>query len=197
MANYSIGRAPGNDIFFPNSNVSGQHADLIDQGNGYYTLVDHSMNGTYVNGQFVHNSSITVSRGAVIIFAGSAQLNWDMIPGPYTPPATGEMAPNAIPAMILGILGMTIPFLSFVGSIMPLFIGLALSIVALCLGAGGHRRVRKEPQRYIKGIGMLVTGKILGIIGVCVWGLCTLTVIILAISIGSIEFYDLFDPYYY
>lgn len=53
----TVGRSPENTIIVsPNyTTVSGHHA-TITQANGQLYLQDHSTNGTYINGQFVHNN---------------------------------------------------------------------------------------------------------------------------------------------
>jgi ABC-type multidrug transport system ATPase subunit/pSer/pThr/pTyr-binding forkhead associated (FHA) protein len=47
----TIGRAPGNVILLNHPLVSQRHAELRREPNGMYTLIDHSTNGTFVNGQ--------------------------------------------------------------------------------------------------------------------------------------------------
>ena len=53
----TVGRSPENTISVsPNyATVSGHHV-TITQANGQLYLQDHSTNGTYINGQFVHNN---------------------------------------------------------------------------------------------------------------------------------------------
>ncbi len=53
----TVGRSPENTIVVsPNyTTVSGRHL-TITQANGQLYLQDHSTNGTYINGQFVHNN---------------------------------------------------------------------------------------------------------------------------------------------
>lgn len=76
---YSIGRNPDNHIVIPNPAVSGSHADLIvsdDNGFIQYMFVDHSTNGTMINGQMLHQSSCYVAYNDVIIFPGNIMFDW-------------------------------------------------------------------------------------------------------------------------
>lgn len=54
-----IGRGKENDVVLDDSTVSRQHADIIRNYNGTYTIYDHeSMNGVFVNNQRVQSSTI-------------------------------------------------------------------------------------------------------------------------------------------
>jgi pSer/pThr/pTyr-binding forkhead associated (FHA) protein len=78
MNTYTIGRRTGKTICFSNPEVSNDHAEIV-ENNGSFLLIDHSTNGTLVNGNRVHNSSYPVNRGDVILFGGGAVLNWNLI----------------------------------------------------------------------------------------------------------------------
>ena len=63
MNTYTIGRRTGKTICFSNPEVSNDHAEIV-ENNGSYLLIDHSTNGTLVNGN---------------MFGGGAVLNWNLI----------------------------------------------------------------------------------------------------------------------
>jgi len=77
MATITIGRSPQNTIVVDSSysTVSSNHATITDNG-GTLTLQDHSTNGTYVNGQHVHNQSISIRQGDKITLASTYELPW-------------------------------------------------------------------------------------------------------------------------
>jgi pSer/pThr/pTyr-binding forkhead associated (FHA) protein len=64
----SIGRHPSSQVCFPPdlTLVSRNHADIIREGN-QFKLIDHSANGTFVNGKRV--KEITLKNGDVLAFA--------------------------------------------------------------------------------------------------------------------------------
>lgn len=71
----TIGRDLQNDIVYDSQEISSSHAEIIDR-EGVYTLIDHSKNGTFVNGSRIHNESCSVNYGDSIVFAGVEELNW-------------------------------------------------------------------------------------------------------------------------
>jgi pSer/pThr/pTyr-binding forkhead associated (FHA) protein len=80
---YTIGRDETCDIIIRDSSdvVSRVHATLRSNGNGKYTLVDQSRNGTYVNGiRMSTNEEIPVTRKDVVSFAHVQDLDWEQIP---------------------------------------------------------------------------------------------------------------------
>lgn len=80
---YTIGRDETCDIIIRDNSdvVSRVHATLKSNGNGKYTLVDQSRNGTYVNGiRMSTNEEIPVTRKDVISFAHVQDLDWEQIP---------------------------------------------------------------------------------------------------------------------
>lgn len=74
----TIGRGEGNDIVYDSQEISNSHADIIDR-DGCYFLIDHSKNGTFVNGNRIHNDSCSVNYGDSIVFAGVEELNWKKV----------------------------------------------------------------------------------------------------------------------
>ncbi len=78
----TIGRNPDNMIVYPDPMVSGHHAEIIvNDSMGYpqYTLVDHSTNGTVVNGQVLRNGSCFIVYNDVIVFAGKVMFDWERL----------------------------------------------------------------------------------------------------------------------
>lgn len=75
-----IGRAETSDIRISEdfSTVSNEHA-YIELNNGVLTYVDHSSNGTLVNGVKYKGQSVTIHRGDEISLAGKCILSWDEI----------------------------------------------------------------------------------------------------------------------
>ena len=77
MTQITIGRNSQNTIVVDGryNTVSGNHA-TITENNGVLTLQDHSTNGTYINGQYIHNQSVTVRQGDVITLGSQYALPW-------------------------------------------------------------------------------------------------------------------------
>ena len=76
---FTIGRNPNNNIVIPNPTVSGYHGDLIvDDSSGFsqYTFIDHSTNGTLINGQLLRNASCFVIYNDSILLAGNVPFDW-------------------------------------------------------------------------------------------------------------------------
>ena len=63
-----IGRDLCNDYIIGHPMVSGVHAELYVYDNGLMQLVEHSTNGTYVNGNFVHNETYVLTGTEVLFF---------------------------------------------------------------------------------------------------------------------------------
>ena len=79
---FTIGRNPNNHIVISHPAVSGYHADIIvDDNMGFtqYTFIDHSTNGTMINGQFLRNASCYVVYNDSIILAGSVPFDWGVL----------------------------------------------------------------------------------------------------------------------
>ena len=79
MKTYKIGRNPDNDIIYNDPSVSGYHADIIIDYNGTITLVDHSTNGTAINGGRLHNQAREIRPTDIITFPGNNVLDWRLI----------------------------------------------------------------------------------------------------------------------
>ncbi len=83
MKTYSIGREQGCDIVINDNTdvISRRHADLKVGTFGKMTIVDHSTNGTYVNGiRITRGVPVPVTRNDSISFAHIAKLDWNLIP---------------------------------------------------------------------------------------------------------------------
>lgn len=80
MNQITIGRNPQNTIVVDGSynTVSGNHATIIEDGD-YLAIQDHSTNGTYVNGQHIHNQSIEIRQGDRISLGKQFILSWQDI----------------------------------------------------------------------------------------------------------------------
>lgn len=89
-------------------------------------------------------------------------------------PAPKPTLPNAVAALVLGIL-------SIVTSCW--FVGLVLGIIGLVLGNKGRQVYAAAPDAYT-GYGMLNAGRIMSIIGICIGGLYVLYVIVFVAIIG-------------
>ena len=79
---YTIGRDPSNNIVVNHPTVSGYHADIIvDDSMGYpqYSFVDHSTNGTVINGQLLKNASCYVVFNDMIVLAGTVLFDWSVL----------------------------------------------------------------------------------------------------------------------
>jgi len=82
MKTYKIGRNTDNDIVINDQSlsVSRYHALLTVHDNGTITIYDQSTNGTYINGLKIKSQIETaVSTSDRIVFAKTAQLDWNMI----------------------------------------------------------------------------------------------------------------------
>lgn len=180
MNKISIGRSSQNDyVINDRTEVTSRfHADLFSNGDGTYTLSDHSTHGTTVNGSNLHNASRLVRYGDSIVFANTAQFDWSSVgfqgPGPGSV-ATKPMAPHAVASMVLGIL-----------SLVSWYGGLVLGIVGLCLAANGLKRTKIDRERF-RGIKMLKAGLICSIIAVSIYAIMLLVVLI--IGVGEPSYY--------
>lgn len=78
----SIGRDSSNRIVIPDnsSKISRNHGTLRILDNGSMQYSDHSTNGTWVNGNLVRNSEVSIQRGANIMFPNRLELDWSLIP---------------------------------------------------------------------------------------------------------------------
>lgn len=78
--NITIGRNPGSDVQIDErwDTVSNNHAE-ISSSNGRLTFTDHSSNGTVINNQKIHNTSVEINPGDVIKLANVFTLDWVVI----------------------------------------------------------------------------------------------------------------------
>lgn len=79
----SIGRGEYNDICIPEryDTVSSNHADIEIRDDGMLTIIDHSRNGTIVNGERINNGRKTIKYGDRIQLSKSYDLSWNLING--------------------------------------------------------------------------------------------------------------------
>ena len=75
-----IGRNPSSDYAIPQTfnKVSNNHAE-IEENNGHLFFIDHSSNGTLINGQWVFNTRVEITDGDDIRLANTYHLTWDVI----------------------------------------------------------------------------------------------------------------------
>lgn len=171
MNTYTIGRRPGKTICYSNPEVSSDHAEIV-ENNGSYTLIDHSTNGTIVNGNRVHNSSYPINRGDIIMFAGREVLNWNMISGAPSAPAAAPAQSSG--SNVFAILGFIFAFV-----VSPL--GIIFSAIGLGMSSkyGGKQK------------GLAIAGLIISIIFTVFW-------IIWFTTIGDIyDAFETIDSWYY
>ncbi|MBR5082517.1 MAG: FHA domain-containing protein [Bacteroidales bacterium] len=166
MNTYTIGRRSGKTFCYSNPEVSNDHAEIV-ENNGNFTLIDHSTNGTLVNGNKVHNSSFPIKRGDMIMFAGREMLNWSMIP------EAGTTEPEQSGTNVFAILGFVFAFL-----VSPL--GLIFSIIGLS----------KAKKMGGKQKGLAIAGLIISIISLVV------TLIYIIVIAGMVGAASAFDSYY-
>lgn len=179
MNKISIGRSSQNDYVINDrtNTVSRFHADLFDNGDGSFTLSDHSTYGTNVNGQRLHNSSRQVRYGDSVVFANTSQFDWSAVGQVGRNVIVGEKptAPHAVASLVLGIL-----------SLVSWYGGLVLGIVGLCLAANGLKRTKNDRERY-RGIKMLKAGLICSIIAVSLYAI--LLIVALSVGVGAASYY--------
>ena len=69
-----IGRSQSNQYVIQHPSVSSSHADIRVLDNGIMEYVDHSTNGTLVNGRFVHNATVRLQGHEVLEFPGHIRV---------------------------------------------------------------------------------------------------------------------------
>lgn len=76
----TIGRDSSNDVHIDEQwdTVSNRHGE-ISYENGKLTFIDHSSNGTVINGQKIHNTSVGIYPGDSIRLANAFDLEWSVI----------------------------------------------------------------------------------------------------------------------
>ncbi len=77
--NITIGRSPENDIVIPSPTVSGVHAEIKVDEYERMIYVDHSSNGTYINGRFIRHGSMVVTTNDVVKFPDGTVLDWGKV----------------------------------------------------------------------------------------------------------------------
>ena len=165
MRTYKIGRLSNNDICLPIESVSRQHADLTCMDDGTFVLTDHSMNGTFVNGRPLKNSSMSIKYGDNVVFGKTACLDWSRIQPAVNsnsketewtnPPINVNVAPAEPVAQESN--GMAIA--GFVLSFLIPLLGLIFSSI-------GVSRAKRLPQRT--GYGLAVAGLVISIISIAI-----------------------------
>ena len=93
MKKITIGRNTDNDIVILDQSVSGYHADLEISDNGEMKFIDHSTNGTMVNGNHLHKDFCYVFGTDDIVFPGQHKFDWTKVEVPVVQP---ESAPAAV-----------------------------------------------------------------------------------------------------
>ena len=94
MKKITIGRNADNDIVIADQSVSGYHAEIEIHEDGIMKFVDHSTNGTMVNGNHLHNDFCNVSGIDDIVFPGQHKLDWTLVPVPAEQPAPAPVQPQ-------------------------------------------------------------------------------------------------------
>ncbi len=76
----TIGRSTSSDVIIDErwDTVSNNHAD-IELREGQLIFIDHSSNGTTINGQKIHNTTVGIYQGDIIMLAGRVELSWETI----------------------------------------------------------------------------------------------------------------------
>lgn len=62
---YRFGRKPDQDFVLTDSHISGTHAEIVQEAD-VFTFVDHSMNGSHVNGVKVHRSNVPLADKDIV-----------------------------------------------------------------------------------------------------------------------------------
>lgn len=79
MKIFTIGRSSDCDIVYEDLSVSTNHAEISIAEDGTIILIDHSTNGTFVNGEVIHHTSCKVSVNDEIVFPGNNKLDWNIL----------------------------------------------------------------------------------------------------------------------
>lgn len=95
MKKVTVGKATDNDLVIGSPYVSRYHADIIIE-NSRAVLYDHSTNGTWVNGQKVHNCSCPIGASDQVLLPGNITVDLT----PYLPASSYDptmVAPAGAP----------------------------------------------------------------------------------------------------
>lgn len=76
----TIGRNPQSSIVISEDYdiVSNDHAEIVQEGNDLI-FIDHSSNGTIINGQKIQGKTVNIYLGDKIVLAGVYELSWNII----------------------------------------------------------------------------------------------------------------------
>jgi len=189
MSEFKIGRLPSNDIIINDQSVSREHAVLIILENEYSILDLNSSNGTFVNGMRIHGVS-SIKRND-IIKVGSSLVPWmnylsmsgvnqstSVIPKNNevnSSPSFQIALPNSGTVLAFGIVGLIFS----IG-----LIGIIFNIITIVLANSAENKYNFEPNKYTdSSLSQTKTGKILAIIGLCIFGLTIIAFIFIFSSI--------------
>ena len=91
----TIGRNPESTICVDEQYdiVSNDHAEIMQQGTEI-VFIDHSSNGTIINGQKIQGRSVNIYRGDKIVLAGVYELRWSEIDPLIVPVGRPTVARN-------------------------------------------------------------------------------------------------------
>ena len=97
----TVGRRPENTVIINDPFVSGQHCEFVQEDNGTIWVIDHSKNGTFVNG-YRCQGRMQITPGSVVTI-GNMTLPWQS----YFPDSNGSqgnynatyVAPQGMPQM--------------------------------------------------------------------------------------------------
>jgi hypothetical protein len=190
MRELKIGRLPLNDIIIDDVSVSREHATLIISGDEFSIRDLGSSNGTFVNGMRING--VTRLKRNDILKVGSALVPWmnylsmndagmrtQFNPQPQPQSIHQQDAqnygtklklPNSSGALTLGIIGLVFSLA---------LVGIILNILAISLGSGAISRYNAEPGKYTESsLSQAKSGKVLGIVGLGIFGLVLLYIII-------------------
>ncbi len=96
--NITIGRDVINDLRIPQeyNTVSNRHAEIEETDGGRLYLIDHSTNGSMVNGRKIRNMRLEISEGDEIRLADAYPLQWNDIKSffPHLFSAAPEIKPK-------------------------------------------------------------------------------------------------------
>ncbi len=97
MKIFTIGRYPENNLVLSNPMISGKHAEITVDDNNVITFIDHSSNGSYVNGQFINRAEKVVTSYDIIKFPDGTVFDWSLIFNSSTATPVAPEAPVNIP----------------------------------------------------------------------------------------------------
>lgn len=186
MRELTIGRLSHNDIVIDDQSVSRSHATLIINGSDYSVRDMGSSNGTFINGMRINglsnlneNDILKVGNELVpwmnyITMSGSKEVHAASAQNQNAQNVGQEKLPNSSGALTLGILGLIFSLGLF---------GIIFNILAIALGSGATSRYKTEPGKYTESsYNQAKAGKVMGIIGLGLFGLGLILIIALLSS---------------